>query len=175
MKRGFEFALKDGEKAFKDARLPVYATNRSAGADFFCAEDVTIPSIWTSVAKYVGNIVNIKSDKDTDIIKPTLVHTGVKACMEDDEVLEIYTRSSMPKKVGVVLANSVGIVDADYYNNPSNDGEIMFAYYNIRPFDVTIKAGDRIGQGIFKKFLKPTFNLEVEESDREGGFGSTGV
>ena len=106
-------------------------------------------------------------------IKPTLVHTGIKACMEDDEVLELYNRSSNPKKLGLILANSVGVVDADYYNNPDNDGEIMFAFYNFKPWSVTIKAGDKIGQGVFKKFLRPTINCIVNDEERTGGFGST--
>ena len=171
--RGFEFALKDDKKAFEEAKLPVYATRNSACADFFCAEDVVIPSIWSCVFNYVKIRLNNGNEKDANIIKPTLVHTGVKACMEEDEVLEIYTRSSMPKKVGVLLANSVGIIDADYYSNPDNDGEIMFAYYNLRPFDITIKAGERVGQGMFKKVLRPTINLQVEDEERKGGFGST--
>ena len=151
--RGFEIALdKNGNPQFEGTQLPVYATKNSACADFFCAEDIEIPSGFD---------------------KPTLVHTGVKACMEEDEVLEIYTRSSMPKKVGVLLANCVGIIDADYYNNPDNDGEIMFAYYNLRPEPVVIKKGDRVGQGMFKKVLRPTINLRVEEEERKGGFGST--
>ena len=164
--RGFEFALKDGKKAFENAKLPEYATKKSACADFFCAEDIVLPSIWDNIKAYLtGNTDNI--------IKPTLVHTGVKACMEDDEVLEIFIRSSMPKKLGLMLANSVGIIDADYYNNPDNDGEIMFAYYNLRPFKVQIKAGDRIGQGMFKKFLRPIINLKETNVERTGGFGST--
>ena len=93
--------------------------------------------------------------------------------METDEVLELYNRSSNPKKLGLVLANSVGVVDADYYSNPDNDGEIMFAFYNFMPFDITLKVGDKVGQGVFKKFLRPTKGLNVKSVKREGGFGST--
>lgn len=67
----------------------------------------------------------------------------------------------------------MGVIDADYYNNPDNDGEIMFAFYNIFPWDITIKAGDRIGQGEFVQFLRPTINLRVKEQEGVGGFGST--
>lgn len=175
--RSFEFARKmvDGEavrepdernvigevKAFSDAQLPEYQTSHSAGADFFCAEEVEIPSIWELHRRGID-------------IKPTLVHTGVKASMEDDEVLELYNRSSNPKKLGLILANGVGVVDSDYYNNPDNDGEIMFAFYNIKHCSVTLKVGDRIGQGVFKKFLRPESGLRVKDSSRSGGFGSTG-
>lgn len=179
--RSFEFARKiengvaQESKAFPEAQLPEYQTAHSAGADFFCAEDVTIPSIWKSVFKSVNTISKTLKDKDLcENVNPTLVHTGVRADMEDDEVLEIFTRSSNPKKLGLVLANSVGIIDSDYYSNPDNDGEIMFAFYNFKPWDVTIHAGDRIGQGIFKKFLRPTTGLRVKDETRTGGFGSTG-
>ena len=144
-------------RAFSGARLPEYFTERSAGVDFFCAEEVVIPSFCGSE----GNA-------------PVLVHTGVKAFMEDDEVLELYNRSSNPLKRGLVLANSVGIVDADYYNNPANDGEIMFAFYNFSDSPVKLCVGDRIGQGIFKKFLRAEEGYTLKRQERSGGFGSTG-
>ena len=72
----------------------------------------------------------------------------------------------------MVLANSVGVVDADYFESPSNDGEIMFAFYNFSPNYVIIKVGDRIGQGVFKKFLHPEENCIVCGKTRKGGFGS---
>ena len=172
-------------KAFPDAQIPEYQTKNSAGADFFCAEEVVIPSIWRGVAHilasnvkgFISNWVSEDNththDKDDSFLKPTLVHTGIKASMEEDEVLELYNRSSNPKKLGLILANSVGVVDADYYNNPDNDGEIMFAFFNFKPWDVTLKVGDRIGQGVFKKVLRPTVGLRVKEEERQGGFGST--
>lgn len=205
--RSFEFARKieNGEvvkeqdergcmgevKAFPEARLPEYATLKSAGADFFCAKEVTIPSIWSHVAEVLavdnkGSVYNFisqlndtmsldekKSQIRSTVLKPTLVHTGIKASMEDDEVLELYNRSSNPGKLGLVLANSVGVVDADYYENPDNDGEIMFAFYNFMPWSVTLKVGDKLGQGVFKKFLRPTEGLVIKSTAREGGFGST--
>lgn len=157
--------------AYPKAQLPEYQTKYAAGADFFCAEDVIIPSIWKQVLGSVGISGSIKEVTD---IKPTLVHTGIKANMEEDEVLEIVNRSSGPKR-GLVLANSVGVIDADYYGNADNDGEIMFAFYNFKLHDVQIKAGDRIGQGMFKKVLRPVRGLRVKDDARVGGIGSTGV
>ena len=179
--RSFEFAMKDNEKAYTEAQLPEYATEHSAGADFFCAEEVVIPSMWKNFTSRLMHKVGEVLDLDTSgnekyiqkLFQPTLVHTGIKASMETDEVLELYNRSSNPKKLGLVLANSVGVVDADYYSNPDNDGEIMFAFYNFMPFDITLKVGDKVGQGIFKKFLRPTKGLNVKSVKREGGFGST--
>ena len=91
--------------------------------------------------------------------------------MQDDEVLLLYNRSSNPKKKGLILANSVGVIDKDYYGNSDNDGHIMFAFYNIKDEDITIKKGEAIGQAIFQKFL--TVDNDNAEGERKGGFGST--
>lgn len=181
------------ESAFPSAKLPVYATRHSAGADFYCAEEVTIPSIWGMIFSSLGNKAEDKAVKAFDSvmsslgysrkeekvveekhdIAPTLVHTGIKASMENDEVLELYNRSSNPKKLGLVLANGVGVVDSDYFENKDNDGEIMFAFYNFKPWAVTLKVGDKVGQGVFKKYLRPEKGLVINDENRDGGFGST--
>lgn len=150
--RGFEICA-----AFKETgiNLPERSTARSAGYDIEAAEDTVIPSIWNMTEK-----------------KPTLVKTGIKAYMGEDEVLYLYNRSSNPGKKGLVMANSVGVVDSDYYNNPDNEGHIMFAFYNFFTEDTVIKKGDRIGQGVFAKFLKA--DGDNSTADRTGGFGSTG-
>lgn len=192
--RSFEFARKIengkvvSDKAYDSAQLPEYQTKYSAGADFFAAEDTIIRSIWGKLLQNVTQDLGLKKYKaDSNVINdvyeverakkmfaPTLIHTGVKASMEEDEVLYLYNRSSNPKKMGLILANGVGVVDSDYFNNPDNDGEIMFAFYNILPWDVKITAGTRIGQGVFAKYLRPTVGLKVKDADRQGGLGSTG-
>ena len=86
-------------------------------------------------------------------INPTLVKTGIKVYMPDDEVVLLYNRSSNPKKKGLIMANSVGVIDKDYYGNPDNDGHIMFAFYNIKEEDIEIKKGEAIGQALFQKYL----------------------
>ncbi len=58
-------------------------------------------------------------------LKPQLVPTGVKAYMQPDEMLVLANRSSNPLKRGLILPNGIGIVDADYYNNDDNEGEIF--------------------------------------------------
>ena len=82
-------------------------------------------------------------------------------------------RSSNPKKKGLELANGVGLVDADYYNNPDNEGEIAFAFKNIRDCVVVIEEGEKLGQGVFVPFFT-AIDDKVEE-ERTGGFGSTGA
>ena len=95
--RGFEVA-----KGFENCNIniPVRKTKYSAGYDIEAAEDVIVPSFKKGV-------------------KPTLIKTGLKAYMQDDEVLMLYNRSSNPKKKGLILANSVGVVDKDYYATTS--------------------------------------------------------
>ena len=147
--RGFEVA-----KGFEDKgiNLPVRKTKFSAGYDVEAAEDTIIPSFKR------GN-------------KPTLIKTGIKAYMADDEVLILANRSSNPGKKGLILANSIGVIDKDYYGNPDNDGHIMFAFYNIKDEDIEIKKGDCIGQAIFQKYL--IADDDRAEGERIGGFGST--
>jgi len=91
--------------------------------------------------------------------------------MGEDEVLILANRSSNPGKKGLILANSIGVIDSDYYGNPDNDGHIMFAFYNIKDEDIEIKKGDAIGQAIFQRFL--TVDNDLAEGTRQGGFGST--
>lgn len=197
--REFKFArkMRDGVairedgvevKAFPEAKYPEYATKQSAGADFFCAEDVTIPSVWKGFFKFwevvKDHIKYLEGAEDTELTKeesrviqkmfqPTMIHTGIKASMLEDDVLYLYNRSSNPKKLGLILANGVGVVDADYFENPDNDGEIMFAFFNILPWDIKLKAGDKLGQGVFAKFIRPVDGFTVKNDKRVGGFGST--
>ena len=147
--RGFEIA-----KGFEDKNinLPERKTKYSAGYDVECAEDIIIPSFKKGM-------------------KPTLVKTGIKAYMQDNEYLMLVNRSSNPGKKGLVMANSVGIIDKDYYGNPDNDGHFMFAFYNIKEEDIEIKKGDCIGQAIFMPYLLA--DDDNANGERTGGFGST--
>jgi len=132
--------------------LPVRKTKKSAGYDFECIETVTIPPY------KLGD-------------KPFLVPTGVKCKMQDDEFLMLVNRSSNPKKKNLVIPNSMGIIDADYYGNPDNDGEMMFTFFNLGTEPVTIEKGYALGQGIFQKYY--TTDDDAAVGKRTGGFGST--
>lgn len=147
--RGFEVA-----KGFENLgiHLPERKTKNAAGYDVEACEDCIIPPY------RFGD-------------KPTLVKTGIKAYMPDDEYLMLCNRSSNPFKKGLVLANSVGIIDCDYYNNPDNDGAIMYAFYNFFEEALEIKKGDIIGQAIFSKYYK--IDSDDAKKMRTGGFGST--
>lgn len=100
------------------------------------------------------------------------IPTGVKASMEDCEVLMIFVRSSMGTKHGVRMANSVGIIDSDYYNNENNEGHMYITLKNESDKDYVVSKNQGIAQGIFTQFLTVDHEEEIL-SDRKGGFGST--
>lgn len=135
-----------------DFELPKRSTLNSAGYDFFAPEDMTFPSK-----------------------KLTRIMTGIKCELMPDMVLILANRSSNPSKKGLILADGVGVVDADYYGNPNNDGEIGFEFYNISDEEVVIKKGEKIGQGIIMRFMKTENDYASNPNlTRTGGFGSTG-
>lgn len=130
--------------------LPVRSDARSAGYDFVAPDAVTL-----------------------NPMQKVIVWTDVKAYMQEDELLEIYIRSSLAVKNGIMLSNNVGIVDSSYYSNDGNDGNIGIAIVNTTGVTVTIQRGERFAQGIFKKYLKADVD-EVIADHRTGGFGSSG-
>lgn len=146
--RGFEIAKGWEDKSIN---LPVRKTAHSAGYDVEAAEDIIIP------VYYPG-------------IKPTLIPTGLKAYCQDDEWYMLANRSSGPKK-GFVMANSIGVIDSDYYENETNDGHFYFQYFNFSDHDIEVKKGDVIGQVIFQKYL--TIDNDNATGIRVSGFGST--
>ena len=170
--------------ADKNINLPQQKTSGSAGYDFEVAEDIIIPSYYTLMdklknVKKVTDFCDVKELSLQDIAmltklslaKPTLVPTGIKCEMPQDMYLELSVRSSCPLKHWLILANGVGIIDSDYYNNPDNEGHIYFQMINLTPFDIVLHKGDTIGQGIFHKYY--TIDNNVATGERTGGFGST--
>jgi dUTP pyrophosphatase len=144
MSRGFEIV-----STYDQVHLPRRATKLSAAYDLYSAAEVTIE------AGQMGQIP-----------------TGIKAYFEEDEVLYLYSRSSFPIKYGLILPNSVGVIDADYYNNPTNEGELFLLVYNITNYPVTVPQNERIAQAVFAKVLRSEDDL-VNDEVRRGGFGST--
>lgn len=133
----------------EDVKLPERSTKNSAGYDFFNPNKVVC--------------------KSHEI---TMIPTGIKAQFPEDEALFLFNRSSNPKKKGLIILNGVGVVDSDYYNNADNEGEMAFVFYNMLNEDVTLEAGEKLGQGIFMKYAK--VDNDTAEEERIGGFGSTG-
>lgn len=148
--RGFEIVKDEHRKHLnKEINYPRRGSKGSAGYDFYTPESFSIKS------------------KETKI-----VWTDIKAYMKEDEVLKIYIRSSIGIKKGLILSNGTGIIDKDYYSNPSNDGNIGIAITNISEKEVQINENERIAQGIFVKYLLVDNDDSTEE--RLGGIGSTG-
>ena len=148
-KRGFEIA-KGWED--KEINLPIRKTKHSAAYDLEAAEDILLPSFKMGM-------------------KPSLIPTGLKAYMMEDEVLMIFPRSSSPKKQGILFPHSVGVIDSDYYGNVDNDGHIFVQCINIKDQDVLIKKVEPVAQGIFQKYL--VVDDDNATGTRVGGFGST--
>lgn len=160
------------------AILPTRKTIQSAGYDFYAAEDVVIPP-YTEILKRCGDI-KATEPLTMDAVaaltkrcgaKVSLVPTGVKCKIPDGYYLQLSVRSSLPLKHWLVLGNSVGIIDADYYNNPDNEGHIYFQLINLFNAPILIKKGDCFGQGILMKYH--TTEDDHVENVRMGGFGST--
>lgn len=153
MSRKFEFVERIKKKENFGAegswtRLPERSTKFSAGYDFVNPEKVEL-----------------------EPHKIYYIKTGIKADMEEDEVLILANRSSNPKKKNLVLINGIGVIDKDYYNNPDNEGELAFAFMNTSDETITIESGEKLGQGIFVKYL--ITEDDRAEGIRNGGFGST--
>jgi dUTP pyrophosphatase len=165
---------------FPDAVLPTRKTAHSAGYDLTVAEDICVPPVVNHIktldnqyTTYIStlNLKEVATLTKTLDAKPTLVSTGVKCQLDPGYYLELSPRSSTPLKYWLVMANSVGIIDADYYNNPDNEGEIFLQLINLSPFNIQLHKGDVIGQGIIKKYEITDDDKAIGE--RLGGFGST--
>ncbi len=148
MRKFFQVDKEFMEYEKENAVLPKRATVHSAGYDFVSPIEIEIKPH-----------------------KSELIWTNVKAQFGEDEVLILAVTSGMGKR-GIMLANNVGIIDSDYFGNQFNDGNIGFRLYNFSDEPYVIKQGEKIGQGLFIKFLKVD-DEETVTRKREGGFGST--
>lgn len=176
---------------FKDIDLdmPKRATSNSAGYDFSVAEDIVIPPIDFLMTKIQDTLMEEKRHEDYfGFVKPieleemakitkelkskvTLVSTGMKCYLDNNQYLELSARSSLPLKYWLIVGNGVGVIDADYVDNSDNEGEIFFQLINLSPFAIQLKRGDKIGQGIIKSY--GITDDDNAEGVRNGGFGST--
>ena len=165
-------------------KMPERATTNSAGYDLAAAKDIYIPSLWQSVlmfyevAEEKGTVIpdltlpEIKTLMKPAHLSPILVPTGVKIHLEPNFYLSISSRSSLPLNSLLLVANAPGIIDADYFDNSSNEGEIFIQLINLSPFGINIRKGDKIAQGIITKFETTEEEEEILTS-RTGGHGST--
>lgn len=145
--RYFEVVNDEHRKHDGEIKLPTRGTEHSAGYDFYSPVNVVIPPR-----------------------EMVMIWTDVKAHMYYDNALMLIPRSSMGKQP-IMIANTVGLIDSDYYGNTDNDGNIGFRLINLGGTPYEINVGDRIGQGVFIKY-GTTKNDNVKTA-RTGGFGST--
>jgi len=133
----------------KDLPLPEYQTKGSTGFDFYCREDTIIPA---------GQAAFVPANNVIEAPKGYF--------------LAVLPRSSTFKKTGLLLANSMGVIDRDY---AGPEDEVKLYFHNTTDNDVAVKKGDRLAQGLFLRFDQAEWN-EVDEIREEsrGGFGSTG-
>lgn len=141
--------LPDAEALYEDLIEPKRQTASSAGYDICTAIDFIIEPGETK-----------------------LTPTGYKVNMESNDVFFILIRSSIGITKNLIVPNSVGVIDADYYNNQDNEGHFWVALTNIGKETQEFKAGNRIAQGIFLKYNKIDKDSTSNEL-RTGGFGST--
>lgn len=135
-------------KEYSKIEIPIRSTEFSAGYDIRALNHNIIPA---------GGKVSIP--------------TGLKVCLPKNEVLLAFPRSSLGVKNGIVLANTVGVIDADYYDNPDNEGHIWIILKNTSDINFEINIGDKICQMIFIKY--ETTDNDNATGERTGGFGST--
>lgn len=148
MSRYFEIVDKIYRKTTANITLPTRATKRSIAYDFYSPIDIIIEPMMSA-----------------------MIWTDVKAKFNADEALLINVRSSMGKHP-IMIANTQGWIESDYFSNPDNDGNIGIRLFNLGTEPYEIKKGDRIAQGMFIKYLEAdNGNTDIE---RQGGFGSSG-
>ena len=146
----FNKDFKDIDTKYEDIIIPKRSTKFSAGYDFYMPYDLTV--------------------KKNEVV---LIPTGIKAKLNSDEFLGIYIRSSLGFKYNLRMCNQVGIIDSDYYNNPSNEGHIFVKLKNEGDTDIILKKHDRYVQGIIQKYYIVDNEKEIEDI-RVGGIGSSG-
>lgn len=139
----------DAAESYTAIKLPHRATAHSAGYDFFAPYDVFLPTGGSAVIK-----------------------TGIRARIAEGWVLMLYPRSGLGFKLGLHLANTVGVIDGDYYN-ADNEGHIMIKLVNPSESSITLQAGTAFAQGVFVPY---GITVDDEQrSSRHGGLGSTGA
>ncbi|ARC54056.1 dUTP diphosphatase [Candidatus Riesia pediculicola] len=137
----------------KELLIPKYATSGSAGLD---------------VRVLLEEPVNLHPKQSE------LLPTGIAIHINDKETAAIILpRSGLSHKFGIILNNSIGLIDSDY------QGEIMISVLNNGKKDFLIRSGYRIAQIVFFPIVRVDFRLvssfsEVSERN-EGGFGHSGI
>ena len=147
----FKKDISEDESLYNSYVLPRRKTKFSAGYDF-----------------------NSLIEKTLQPGESVLIPTGVKCSLNDRDVLVLVVRSSLGFKHNVRLVNQVGVIDADYYNNESNEGHILIKLKNEGDHEYKIEIGSAVAQGLILNYNTVDDEEEIT-TDRTGGIGSTGV
>lgn len=139
--------MKFWREAYDSIKLPIRATDGSAGYDFHTPFNVAFRE---------G--------------QSTTIPTGIRCKIEPGWMLALFPRSGLGFKHGMRLKNTVGIIDSDYYN-AGNEGHIM-AKIDV-DLNFICNEGERFMQGVFIPYGVATNDAPIA-NERVGGFGSTG-
>lgn len=156
-------------RKFEKISLDEFHKNFSKNEDIYY-ENLSMPKRGSKHS--AGYDISVPWDIDLPARGTTKIPTLLKVCMEDDEVVLIDVRSSLGFKHNVRLCNTIPVIDADYYNNESNEGHIVLKLYNPNDYDITFNEGERVAQAIFMKYL--VTDDDNAKGERTGGLGSTG-
>jgi dUTP pyrophosphatase len=137
------------EKTHPNAALPIYGSMKAAGCDFVSPVDAVVPAR--------GRL---------------LIKTGLKMVIPQGFRIRLHSRSGLSLKHGIEVG--AGLIDEDYRQ------EIGIILYNHSDVDFVVTAGDRIAQGCVERYyqmeaVEGVVPEKDEDSNRTGGYGSTGV
>ena len=144
----FKKDIADDIDLYNNYILPKRATKYSAGYDFLAINDITI--------------------KPGEIVK---IPTGYKAKFNNDEALLLMMRSGLGFKYNLRFTNQIGLIESEYYNNESNEGDMWVSIQNEGKEEITIKKNTAYCQSVFIKFL--ITDDDNATNIRKGGLGST--
>lgn len=147
----FKKDICNNENLYNSYELPRRKTKFSAGYDF-----------------------NSLIEKNLLPGESVLIPTGVKCSLNENDVLLLIVRSSLGFKHNIRLVNQVGVIDADYYNNESNEGHILIKLKNEGDHEFKIEVGSAVAQGLIVNYNVVDDEEEVTTT-RIGGTGSTGT
>lgn len=104
-----------------------------------------------------------------------IIPTGLIVSVPKGYELQVRPRSGLSYKTGLTLANCIGTIDT-YFRD-----EVGVIVINNGFDPIVIEDGERIGQLVLNKVssikwvVKPTKADFTDQTDRGGGYGSTGV
>ena len=143
------YSEEQAQTLYDNLKLPARATSGSAGYDFRAPFSFMLPA---------GRSI--------------LIPTGIRAKIKEGWFLGIFPRSSLGFKYNAAFANTIPVVDSDYYGS-DNEGHIFLSIVNRSKnnAEMSILAGDKLAQGVFLPFgITDTDDVQTV---RNGGMESS--